>query len=567
MLDRSEGRCDRLKFAGRPTWPTERPVGMAIGFFGRFCFVLACLFWAPYAFAAPGNALPAGQIHAAAGSPTGHLSASDKHTLTFGTAEPFSFDALKAQARTLAARPYQPPAISDADLQILDQIGYDQHNRIRFRASATLWGDSRPGPAVRFFHPGRYFKEPVALHVLEGDAARRIHFARDLFDIPEGHPARKLSSDVGFAGFRVLDEKQERDWMAFLGASYFRTSGPFDQFGLSARGLAIDTATAGAESFPRFSRFWLARDGEGGLVTYALLEGAAVTGAYRIASRRRHEEGVVQEIEAALYLRGDVQRLGIAPLTSMFWYGKPYRAMAVDWRPEIHDSDGLAIWTGAGEHIWRPLNNPPRVMVNAFLDKDPKGFGLMQRERDFEQYQDDGVFYEKRPSLWVEPLAPWGGGAVQLVEIPTNDEVYDNIGAFWVPAAAATAGREYLLRYRLHWVAQAPVPVSVARVMATRTGNGGVPGRLRPEGVIKFVVDFDGRGLEGLDRDSGVAAVIEAGRGKIDNVAVFPVVGTSRWRAMFDLDADGPEPVDLRMFLRHEGKTLSETWVFQHFPE
>ncbi|WP_157018153.1 glucan biosynthesis protein [Mesorhizobium xinjiangense] len=488
--------------------------------------------------------------------------AADDGALDLGPAEAFSFDDVKRMAEDLAAKPYTPSAVPDRD--ILEQIDYDLHNKVVYRPDRTLWRDDEAGPAIRFFHPGRYFKEPVAISVVEDGQAREIMFSESYFDMPDGHPAHRLTNS-GFAGFRVMNADQKNDWMALLGGTYFRTSGPFNQFGLSARGIAIDPATAKPEEFPRFTHFWLERDGEGGLITYALMDGPSVTGAYRIASLQ--DDGIRQEIEAAVILRDGVERLGLAPLTSMFWYAENNREVAKDWRPEIHDSDGLEIWTGAGERIWRPLNNPPRVMVNTFVDRDPKGFGLMQRDRNFENYQDDGVFYEKRASLWVEPLDGWGEGAVQLMEIPTDDEIHDNIGAFWVPAGATSTGDRFDLRYRLHWVADTPYrDENAARVVATRTGLGGVPGQPRPEGVTKFTIDFEGSALDGLDRSSGVEAVIDTSRGAIDNVSTYPVVGTKRWRAMFDVTAQEEEPVDLRLFLRHEDRALSETWVYQLFP-
>jgi glucans biosynthesis protein len=179
------------------------------------------------------------------------------------------------------------------------------------------------------------------------------------------------------------------------------------------------------------------------------------------------------------------------------------------------------------------------------------------------------VFYEKRASLWVEPRSDWGPGSVMLVELPTNDEIHDNIVAFWNPAAPAVAGTSYELAYRLNWVKDSP-PVPVARVIATRIGQGGVPGQPRPDNVVKFVIDLDGKGLADLDRSSGVEAVVDASRGELDLVVAFPIATTDRWRVTFDLDIGPPEqgidPIDLRLFLRHDGKAMSETWLYQAFP-
>ena len=478
--------------------------------------------------------------------------------LSFGPAEPFSFERLKARVRAMAARPFQPPPPPSEALSALD---FDAMGQIRYRDDVSLWKD-RPGGAVEFFHLGRYARTPVAIHVVEQGQARRILYAESLFEVLAGGRSARWPTDLGFAGFRVMNPGAPGDWLAYQGASYFRAATPFNQYGLSARGLAIDTATPHAEEFPAFTSFWLETDADGALVVSALLDGPSVAGAYRIV-HRRDGRGLVQEIETALHFRKAVDRLGVAPLTSMFWYGQPDPTRATDWRPQIHDSDGLAIWTGAGERIWRPLANPRKVTANAFVDHNPRGFGLMQRDRSFDDYQDDGVFYDRRPSAWVEPLGDWGPGSVQLVEIPTDSEIDDNIVAFWTPAAPVRAGGAMALRYRLYWTDEEPTPVGVARVVATRVGRGGRPGQPSTPGVRKFVVDFAGGRLGELGRSSGVRAVVGASRGVAVDTAAYPVVGTSRWRLMFDIAHEPGTVLDLRAFLRLDAQALSETWNFE----
>jgi len=273
-------------------------------------------------------------------------------------------------------------------------------------------------------------------------------------------------------------------------------------------------------------------------------------------------------VHCDLFCRAGIARLGVAPLTSMYWYGENERRKATDWRPEIHDSDGLALWTGKGERIWRPLINPPRVQTNAFMDTGPKGFGLMQRDRDFANYQDDGAFYNKRPSLWVEPKGDWGAGAVELVEIPTQDEIQDNIVAYWRPARELRKGDSLAFDYRLYWQNSEPAyPDTIAKVVATRLGRGGIPGQNPwPRDKQKFVVDFSGGQISSMPVRFDIAPVAAASRGKVDNAHVLKVVGTDLWRASFDLQIEGSQPVDLRMFLRLGDKTLSETWLYQYFP-
>jgi len=486
--------------------------------------------------------------------------------IRLGPARPFSDQALDALARDLAGRPFRArPSPWTGTLATLD---FDALEAIRFRPEAALWpGDARIG-AVEFFHLGKYARTPVTLHEVEGGMAREVLYARSLFDIPQGNPARRLPGDLGFAGFRVMNPGASGDWIAYLGASYFRAADPFNQYGLSARGLAIDTATAGPEEFPAFTAFWLERGPEG-LVVHALLEGPSVAGAYRI-EHRRGPAGLVQTIGARLYFRRAVQRLGLAPLTSMFWYGPADRTRASDWRPQVHDSDGLSVWTGVGERIWRPLGNPPRVVTNALQDSGPKGFGLMQRDRAFADYQDDGAFYERRPSAWVEPLEggredAWGLGSVQLVEIPTDTETDDNIVAFWTPLRPVEAGDRLSFSYRLHWAAREPIPLGVAQVVATWVGRAGRPGQPPTPGARKYVVDFEGGRLAALTRRDAVTPVITVSAGEATPAAAYPVVGTGRWRLMFDIATPPGSTIDIRAFLRLGGESLTETWLGQAF--
>jgi periplasmic glucans biosynthesis protein len=325
------------------------------------------------------------------------------------------------------------------DRAILDRIDYDLYQQIKYRPDASLALSRSNTAPVQLFHLSKLFLEPVKIHLVDGGMEREVLYSPALFDTPTGHPAGDLSAQTGFAGFRVMAKDLKTDWMSFLGASYFRSTGPYNQYGLSARGLAIDTGLLRPEEFPRFTEFWL-EGGQGSqpvITVYAMLDSPSVAGVYRFSTEHLTNASdihrVVMDVEAHLYPRRTIGRVGIAPFSSMFWYGEGSRKRAADWRPEIHDSDGLAIHAGTGERIWRPINNPGRVMTSAFMDRDPKGFGLLQRDRDFVHYLDDGVFYERRPSVWVEPLDGWGEGAVHLVEIPTDDETMDNIVAYWCP--------------------------------------------------------------------------------------------------------------------------------------
>jgi len=482
--------------------------------------------------------------------------------------ERFGLEQVSAIARALAAKPYQAPRTVAS--KTLDKIDYDMFQKIRFRADKALWAGSDSPFQVQFFHLHKGVRQPVKIFVVEDGQSRELRYRHNFFSYGDTGLEKELPSDLGFAGFRVMNPGGKSDWLAFQGASYFRTAGALDQYGLSARGIAIDTALPGkSEEFPLFTSFWLEKPAAGSdtIRIYALLDGPSLTGAYQFDCRQG--DGQVMDVRAELFPRQAIERLGVAPLTSMFWYGENNRRQAVDWRPEVHDNDGLALWTGAGERIWRPLINPYHVETSTFVDHNPRGFGLLQRDRDFDHYLDDGAFYEKRPSLWVEPLGDWGEGAVQLVEIPTDDEIYDNIVAYWVPKQPVAAGQALRFDYRLHWLADEPYPpTAVGRVISTHIGRGGVPGQphSRSPRLHKFAIDFSGGPLAELAQRFDVEAVVTTSRGEIVNPYALKVVGTDHWRGVFDLDLPGDELAELRCYLCLDGRPLTETWLYRFLP-
>ncbi|MDE2182109.1 MAG: glucan biosynthesis protein [Alphaproteobacteria bacterium] len=487
-----------------------------------------------------------------------------KKELVLGPARPFNFDLLRVRAQELSRKAYVEPRQPAPD--IVRTMNFDVSQRIQFRPGFALWKNGPPPLPVRFFPVKQVVPYSVNINALAGGTSRDILYRPSYFDWNGTGLDKRLPHDLGFSGFRVMNGHDvERDWLAFQGASYFRASGSDDQYGASARGIAVNTSASSREEFPIFSEFWIGEDHGGAVTVYALLEGRSITGAYRFTARR--DNGVIMDIHADLFARADIERLGIAPLTSMFWYNESNRLQGDDWRPQIHDSDGLALWTGSGERIWRPLVNPPTVQANSFVDDNPKGFGLMQRDRDFNDYQDDGTFYNKRPSMWVEPRGKWGEGAVQLVEIPTDDETHDNIVAYWLPKQRVSAGTHVALDYRLYWQDPSPfLPRDVGYVVATRIGRGGIVGGPAVANTHKFVIDFEGGPLTGMAPRYDIVPVVTLSRGKVVHPYVIKVVGTERWRAVFDVMAGGPGPLNMRCYLRLADKTLSETWLYQYFP-
>lgn len=494
------------------------------------------------------------------------LAATDLNMPTNGVN--FDYAWLKGRANYLSQQPYVSHA---GELPgAIKNLSWDQYMQIAFNPNQALWKNDPTLFQGQFFHLGLFFTTPITIYELEQGQVRPINYAPSMFTYgSSGIKARELPKDLGFAGFRLAYHTDwTRDVLAFLGASYFRAVGGAMQYGLSARGLAVDCALPRAEEFPIFTHFWLEKPQSGSDMTtvYALLDSPSITGAYRFDIRPG--KILTMKVDAALYPRKPIERLGIAPLTSMFLCAENDRRMGYDWRPEIHDSDGLAIHTGNGEWLWRPLNNPPWLRFNAYMDESPKGFGLLQRDQHFDHYQDDGVFYHKRPSLWVEPLGAWGPGSVQLVEIATMDETFDNIVAFWNPAEPVIPGQELLFSYNLYWGTELPVQHHRGYVQDTFTGLGGVVGQPRTHYSQRFAVDFVGGDLPMIGKDTAITPILETSAGQLETISVRPQHDIHGFRCMFDVvpPDDSQNPINLRLYLQAHGRPLTETWTYQWTP-
>ncbi|NKJ43912.1 MULTISPECIES: glucan biosynthesis protein [unclassified Novosphingobium] len=464
-----------------------------------------------------------------------------------GPARSFSWDSLVARAQGSARRAFVPRTVS-------------RHAAPTFDDAARLtYGDAQSLPGhVRLF-PTRLETAPfaVAVNVVAGGQARAVVNTQGLFG---------AAQNVDPAGFRVMYADGHADWLAFLGASYFRAAGEKDQFGLSARGIAVDTGTMpGAEEFPEFTEFWIedlgSEQGTQHMVIHALLEGPSLTGAYAFDTRQT-QTGVVQDVKVALFLRKDVARLGIAPMTSMFCFDEATTMDRRDWRPEVHDSDGLAIWMANGERIWRPLENPPEPRTNTFRADSVKAFALVQRDQVFDHYQDDLNFYDRRPSLWVEPQGDWGAGAVVLYAFPTISETVDNVAAFWLSDRPAKAGQRQDFAYRLTWTSRDLAANANARCIKVFVGPGGVPGGDPIPGATRYVLDFEGEALAGLNRGSGVSVEVDLPAAAVLHRAVGPIAGRDKqWRVTLDIKTQGLAQREFRLFLKRGSGALSETVI------
>jgi glucans biosynthesis protein len=462
------------------------------------------------------------------------------------------------RARALAARPYQEP--KQALPEAYTRLSYDAYRDIRYRNDKALWREAGLPFQAQFFHPGFLYPAPVVVNVVQDGRAEPVRFSPELYTYGSLVPAPPLAKADGFAGLRLthpLNRPEHFDEVvSFLGASYFRSLGQGNVYGLSARGVAIDTALPRPEEFPSFRELWLERPAPGAdrVVIHALLDGPSVTGTYRFTLVPGAR--TVMEVEVTLFARKAVEQLGVAPLTSMYLHGENDRGSAEDFRPEVHDSDGLFVWTGAGEQLWRPLQNPARLSVSSFQVRGPRAFALLQRDTVFSSYEDLEARYELRPSAWVEPVGDWGPGTVKLVEIPTANEFADNIVAFWVPDAKLVPGTPLRVAYRLHWGAVAPWPAPGSFVTATRIAAGDTPGTRR------FVLDF----APSPKGDGPAEAVITASRGQVLRPTVRRHDASGGWRATFELRPDAGEPIELRAYLKRGSETLTETWSYLWTP-
>ncbi|MFC0266442.1 glucan biosynthesis protein [Kushneria aurantia] len=497
----------------------------------------------------------------------------------------FDYDWLKSHARELAGSAWQDTTQQLPDTLTLNNLDPREYSAISYAQNHALWSDLARGDLqVQFFHVGMQFNQPVRMYSLVEGQARQIHFLPELFTYGDsGVDVSQLEGhDLGFAGWRVSkrpDFSAYANIVAFLGATYFRAIDSGDQFGLSARGLSINTAVSpqhGPEEFPYFRAFWFEQPAAHStrMTVYALLDSQSATGAYRFDIDMQQGR-VVMGIDVNVYPREPIERLGIAPMTSMFLTGTSQRMRRDTIVPLIHDSDRLSIWTAEGEWICRPLYNPETLQYNIFRDHNPRGFGLVQDDHEFANYRDPVNYYSARPSLWCEPTNDWGEGGIVLLELPTLGETVDNIGAFWQPSQPVEAGQALHYSYNLYWSPRPPVKPSLGQVDKTWSGMGAVrdgwiPGEHNPETWAKrFAIDFRGEPIASMPDDADIGAVISASRGETQLVSVTRLrAPLNMWRAQFDWypQSDSVEPVTLRLYLQQGDQTLSETWLYQFVP-
>ena len=489
-------------------------------------------------------------------------------------AHAWGLDDVALLARERAQTPYsRAPYPVPAELAVL---GYDGLRDIRYDPASNLWRAERLPYEANFFHAGPQ-GDSVHIHEVTPQGARRIPYDPAKFSFGANRLDPQGWGDLGYGGLRAfshLNSSAYKDELiVFSGASYFRALGAGQRYGLSARGLAVDTVGAAKEEFPRFTEFWLEKPANDGtpLTLFALLESERMTGAYRFDVQPG--EQTITEVRARIFMRPSdkpVATLGIAPLSSMFFFGEnqPRRG---DFRPEVHDSDGLMIATddgqGGGEWLWRPLQNPKSPLVTSFGMARLKGFGLMQRDRAFNSYEDTEARYELRPSAWVTPLAGFGAGRVELLQFATPDETHDNVAAYWVPEKMPAPGEPLELAWRIAWQGKNQQLPPNGWVTQSRRGVG--YSRLGQQALgrqVQFVIDFAGPALDALPDGAQVQAIasVSANARVLESLA-YRNPATGAWRMTLRVErlqtAEPAQPIELRAFLQHDQHTLSETWT------
>ncbi|MEI8146439.1 MAG: glucan biosynthesis protein [Alphaproteobacteria bacterium] len=493
----------------------------------------------------------------------GHAQSPAQNTAqAVGEGQVISKQALIDYARDMSRAPYSAPR---ADLpRALAQLPLDQYRQIGFKPEARLWANENRSFTVEPLHPGNVFTTPVILRTVENGIIRDQRYQAGQFDFGQLQPP-SADAALFFSGFRARAALNGSliadDVLTFQGASFFRTLARGQRLGLMARALILNLAEAQGEEFPMFRAFWIERPGAGAttLVVHGLLDSESVTGLYRFALRPG--DMTICDVEVTLFPRVDLAHVGIAPLTANFLFAPNDRSGIDDVRNGVHEVNGLQVWNGAGEWIWRPLHNPETLQISAFVDQNPKGFGLLQRDRRFESYNDLDARFERRPSVWIEPLSDWGPGQVQLVEIPVNDEVNRNILAYWRPRQPLARGQEHSFTYRMSWGwgPQERHPGAIASGLRVGRAPGG--GRRR-----RFFVDFTSDDFADNAVGSTLKANLSAHRGRILSQDARLVPELRLYRVSFDLDPEAANLVELRLFIERDGQPASETWLYRWTP-
>jgi len=481
----------------------------------------------------------------------------------------FGLEDVATKAKALAQKEYRAPQPAPEFLRALD---YQAYQSIRFKPEASLWRRGRSLFQIMMIPQGSFYRHQVKLNVIDREGVHPLAFEKSDFDYPNSELAKRIPADLGYAGFKLTfplsGEGEQNQFLVFGGASYFRGVGTGQHFGLSARGVAVDTGLPSGEEFPSFTEFWLERPAGGSdtMVVYGLLNGPSLTGAYRFVIEPG--ESLQMKVQSKLFFRDDIDQLGLAPLTSMFYYGENTVRPRGEWRPQVHDSDGLLVHNReSGEWLWRPLLNPSQLQLSFHQVKQLDGFGLIQRDQKFHHFEDSEARYDLRPSAWVQPVGEWGPGSVVLVEIPSNAESNDNIVAFWKPDQPVKAGQELPFEYSLAFGEPEITSHPAGRAINTFLGDGDRIGGGDEAGAYRFIVDFKGGELGGLKPESPVVSKVTGGDGvEVIEHFVEYIEARDAWRLSILARPATNRPLALRGFLSLDDQPLTETWTYSQAP-
>lgn len=469
----------------------------------------------------------------------------------------FSENTVRELARALASTPYQE---SKKAPEALTNLDYSAYRQINYRQDAAIWGQSPTKFSIQLFAPGSLFKELVDINVIESGKSYPVNVSKSSFHAPDPAIAKLLVEVGKYAGMRLhypINRSEYKDeFVVFQGASYFRAVSKNQHYGLSSRGLAINVAKPLGEEYPLFTRFWIERPSihQTAIVVHALLDSESVTGAYRFGIYPGSPTRI--DVAAVLYPRSNLDHVGLAPLTSMFMHGPLDPADKRDYRPAVHDSEALAIVQGNGERVWRPLANPHSLQVSAFTDENPKGFGLIQRHRNFDYYQDLEAQYHTRPSAWIEPLNDWGKGQIQLVEIPSDSETNDNIVAYWQPEGGLKQGIPYSFSYQLTWPDDIGPHDKDIRIVRSSGGQKLFDDHNNNEVVIDYS-DLSAEDIKHIKVDASID------QGHIVESRIEPNLEVNGARVFVTFDSQDADVAELRVQLMRDDKPIAATWLYR----
>ncbi|RJP75862.1 MAG: glucan biosynthesis protein G [Desulfobacteraceae bacterium] len=470
--------------------------------------------------------------------------------------KPFSHGTVVEIAKKLSQALFVEPQKAP---EALTKIDYSTYRKINFQQNAAIWGGTPTPFSIQLFAPGYLYKELIDIEVIENGQSFPVELSESSFRVPDESIGKLLAKIGKYAGFRLHYPINRNDYndefIVFQGASYFRGISKGQVYGLSARGLAINEAELKGEEYPLFKSFWIERPSkhQNTIVVHALLDSKSATGAYRFGIYPGAPTRM--DVNVILFPRQDVPHVGLAPLTSMFMHGEIDRSDTADYRPAVHDSEAMLMENGNGEKIWRPLNNPRKLQVSSFMGENPKGFGLIQRHRQFDYYQDLEAKYHLRPSAWIEPSGAWGKGHIELFEIPSDSEANDNIVAYWKPEEGLKKGRPFAYSYRLTWPDN--IPKTMGKMSVVRTAGGQ---KLFADKKNEIVIDYSPLKADEVNRIE-IDASISNGAVLETRIESNPNIDGARVFITFDLK--NSDVAELRVQLRQNDKPIGMTWLYR----